>query len=83
MEGRGLRPMDKNGLADVYAVVRCGKGAAPQRTKPVAKSLEPQWGADDGWFEFEDVKLTETVLGTPLSVLYACMPCSARLSRLV
>ena len=36
--------------------MHCGDTIPPRRTKPVAKSLEPQWGADDGWFEFEGVQ---------------------------
>jgi hypothetical protein len=60
VSGRGLQSMDPRGLADAYAVLRCGAGGKAQRTEVVEGSLSPVW--ERATFQFEGVEQHEVLI---------------------
>jgi hypothetical protein len=55
LRARGLPPMDSNGLADPFCVVRCDR--TRHDTPVLKKTLAPVWGAEEGGnFRFEGVR---------------------------
>jgi hypothetical protein len=59
LKGHGLMPVDSNGKADPYVVLRCAGGKA-QQTEVVKKTLQPVWAS--AHFQFQGIRLADALV---------------------